>query len=99
MADIIDMADIIKMAKLSNKSGETGKSSSHDSAIVEELELDFHNELAEARANFQYVCERCEDALASPEDMRKLLPALHSINRNCTAFWRIAEDAEDYGWF
>ena len=97
------MADIIQMANPSNKCGKTRKSSSRDqmrATIVEELEDvrgDFAYELEEVRANFRYVFETCEDALGNhPEDMRKLLSALRSLNKHCTAFWRIAEDYDGF---
>ena len=97
------MADTIQMANPANKYGKTRKSSSRDqmrATIVDELEDvrgDLAYELAEVRANFQYVCETCEDALGNhPEDVRKLLSALRSLNRHCTAFWRIAEDYDGF---
>ena len=97
------MADIIQMAYPSNKSGKTSNSSSSDqmSAKIaeesEDLRADFQYELAEVRANFQYVCETCEDALGNyPEDIRKLLSALRSLNKQCTEFWRIAEGYDGF---
>jgi hypothetical protein len=97
------MADIIQMDDPSNKCGKKSKPSSSDqmtATIEEELEdlrADFQYELAELRANFQYVCDICEDALENyPEDIRKLLSALRSINKQCTEFWRIAEDYDGF---
>jgi len=96
------MTDTVQMENPSNKCGKTKKSSSRQmrATIVEEPEDvrgDFQYELAEVRANFQYVCETCEDALRNhPEDVRKLLSALRSLNRHCTAFWRIAEDYDGF---
>ena len=97
------MTDTIQMANPSNKCGKTRKSSSRDqmrTTIVEELEevqANFRYELEEVRANCQYVCETCEDALGNhPEDIRKLLSALRSINMHCDAFWRIAENYDGF---
>ena len=97
------MRETIQMANPSNKCGKTRQSSSRDqmgATIVEELEDvrgDLQYELEEVRANFQYVCETCEDALGNhPEDVRKLLSALRSLSRHCTAFWRIAEDYDGF---
>ena len=44
-------------------------------------------ELDELRANIRYICEECENAENHPENMRKWLSTVQSLNSDCTSFF------------